>query len=319
MSDQRDVRHQNIREIRTTVNGYVFSRGVRNNWLIGKGVIIKPDFAVDVLSQVGKAVATIRGDEGEMTILCTQVVASKYRPDITFFDHRDDQSPVRTCLTPLQKARRNLLGVMPPNTSMPSAEFYEVTKKESGHTQVNARRRWGELRTEYGFDTTYNHTTDSFRRGPDVPVREPIPRPDSSSLMADHWRAVYERDGGTCNKCGRPIQRNEGGEGDPGLLDHRRPVPFGGDDRRVNLQLFCTRCNNIKNTVCQACPLSYECETCTWAYPEKFHDDIVIRLDPDDARTLENLAEKRDKDPRQLARDLFRAAFHNLERGERDS
>jgi hypothetical protein len=61
-----------------------------------------------------------------------------------------------------------------------------------------------------------------------------------------------------------------------GLLDHRRPVFQGGDDTADNLQIFCQPCNNIKNTVCRRCPYNYNCDACSWAFPEKVRSRRVV-------------------------------------------
>lgn len=105
-------------------------------------------------------------------------------------------------------------------------------------------------------------------------------------------------------------------EGDHGLIDHRRPVLIGGGDERENLQLFCQVCNNLKNTVCQSCPIGYHCERCTWAYPEKFHDAIVVRLTPRDATQLADEAHMQGKDPLRFAQEMFASALGKYRRKE---
>jgi len=124
-------------------------------------------------------------------------------------------------------------------------------------------------------------------------------------LNRDFWKAIYETNQGRCAKCGVKVRFQDDDEGNPGLLDHRRPVPYGGSDDVENLQLFCNICNNLKNTVCQACPIGYRCESCTWAFPARFHDALVLRLSPDEANRLAREAEGKGVDPRQLAKELF--------------
>lgn len=295
-------------EITRIVESYLSQRGVRDNWLIGKGVLLHPTFSVKVAKGNGEFSIRIAGANGEVfNCSCTDIVVSKYRPHITFVHSRPGQQPRIRKLVPLQPARQKLLSHVPPGRSVESNKFYQLSAVD-GNTQVNARRRWGELRTEYGFDTTYDG--GHFYRGDERPVAEPNPRPNMGSLDRDHRDVVYNREQGKCNKCGTPIVSDDA-DGEPGLLDHRRPVPFGGTDDRDNLQLFCVVCNNTKNTFCLSCPFSYQCESCTWAYPEKFHDRIVVKLTPNEASSLKQLADSRGEDPRTTAQKLFKQTLRD--------
>ncbi len=95
-----------------------------------------------------------------------------------------------------------------------------------------------------------------------------------------------------CNKCGHLITFTDDGDGFPGVVDHQRPVLFGGSDESENLQLYCQQCNNLKAHICNRCPLACHCERCTWAFPKKFHDTLVISLSTSEATTLELLADR---------------------------
>jgi len=97
----------------------------------------------------------------------------------------------------------------------------------------------------------------------------------------------------------------------PGVVDHRRPVAFAGGDEIENLQLLCRQCNNIKANVCRSCPLDYHCEKCTWAWPEKFHDTVVIQLTPLEAEVLTEKAAARSMDANVLAREILETALRS--------
>jgi len=306
----RPITRQSPDEIRDAVSSYLGRRAVEPNELIGLGISLKPPRNSSVRrAGNGLVEVTIASDDETFRVECTRVVLSKYRPEITFVKERPSGPPIIKKLTPLQPARREMLNHIPNGSFISAERFYELTARE-GLTQINARRRWGELRTEYRFETHYDG--QSFARRSELPTSEPTPRPNTNKLMEDHWDHFHRLHGGSCNKCGSKVRYDREElteEGEPGLLDHRRPVPFGGGDERGNLQLFCAVCNNLKATACQNCPLDYRCESCTWAHPEKFHDALVIRLSPEDAELLVELAEAEGRKPEEAAEDLFRRAF----------
>jgi 5-methylcytosine-specific restriction endonuclease McrA len=252
---------------------------------------------------------SIKGKNGKATFKCHWVAVSKYRDEIAFVLNQVDSAPIIRKLTPLQPARRKMLDTITPNSTMSPADFYKRTLIDAG-TQVNARRRWGELRTEYGFGTTF--TDVEFARHGELPINEPSPRPHQNRLNAEYFKTLYEEHQGKCAKCGISIRPDDEAEGEKGLLDHRRPVPYGGGDEKANLQLFCTTCNNLKATACQRCPLKFRCECCTWAHPEKFHDAIVLRFTPAEAQRLVEAANARQKKPEALAIELFKSAFDSF-------
>ncbi len=308
MESSQQLQPQSQTEILNIVESYLSRRGVQSNWLIGKGVILEPPFRAEAGSKHGKILICITGKTRKVRVLCSKVVTSQYRSDITFVLAQEKKAPLLRKFTPLQLARRQLLSIIPPNSSMSKEKYIEATKKKDGVSQTDAPRRWRELRTEYGFDVSVDNRV--YKRGrAELPIYEPNPRPDMQRLNRDHWESVYHSHKGQCNKCGRKIQFREGDEGVPGLLDHRSPVLFGGGDKIENLQLFCHVCNNTKNSICRLCPFEYHCQACTWAYPEYFHDTLVIRLEPAEAQNLVMIAEEEGKEPRAFAQELFDEAL----------
>lgn len=224
---------QSPEAIRNEIRSYLERRAVVNNELIGKGVVLDPPrhFSVNALGDTTEVV--ISSGKSSFRTTCTRVVLSKYRLEIAFVIDKSTGPPEIKKLTPLRPARRKMLNAVPPHSGLTPPDFYAETQSDTGSTQVNARRRWGELRTEYGFDTTYDG--GRFSRGDERPVQEPSPRPDQGMLNSDYWLGVYAAHSGLCNKCGKKIRLEDMVEGEAGLLDHRRPVVYGGGDERSNL------------------------------------------------------------------------------------
>lgn len=84
------------------------------------------------------------------------------------------------------------------------------------------------------------------------------------------------KQGSRCTVCGTPLQLE--GKID---LDHRVPRKRQGTNYEGNLQVLCRRCNVDKSTQCANCDLP--CETCGWAFPEKYRplklsSSIVLRV-----------------------------------------
>ena len=298
-----------VASVQQSVWAYLEQRKVLQNELIGKGLCLTPPFSFAVTKRGEIFEVEISGKTGTAKFQCNWVAVSKFRDEIAFVLNQPDAAPIIRRLTPLQPARRKMLDTIKPDSTMSPAEFYKRTLIGEG-TQVNARRRWGELRTEYGFGTTF--TDVAFARQGTLPINEPSPRPHQNRLDAEYFEELFEEHEGKCAKCGIVIRLDEDDEGEKGLLDHRRPVPYGGGDDKANLQLFCTTCNNLKSTACQRCSLKFKCESCTWAHPEKFHDAIVLRLTPAEAKKLVDAAIAQGKKPEALAEDLFKSAFNRL-------
>lgn len=90
-------------------------------------------------------------------------------------------------------------------------------------------------------------------------------------------RQIALRQGSRCSVCAAPVATS-GGRVD---VDHRVPRRRGGTTYQGNLQVLCTSCNNAKSTQCSNCSL--DCNTCGWAFPERYRpvklrSDIILRL-----------------------------------------
>ena len=168
-----------VEHVRSLVQNYLTQRKVVGNELIGKNVLLLPPFNFSVIIEGGAFRVDIEGSHGKFSTICQWVSISPFRDDISFVMPVKGAKPTIRKLTPLQPARRRMLDIVKPGTSMDATTFYRATASE-GNTQVNARRRWGELRTEYGFETVYTGTR--FARGSELPTNEPSPRPNMVRL-----------------------------------------------------------------------------------------------------------------------------------------
>ena len=83
---------------------------------------------------------------------------------------------------------------------------------------------------------------------------------------------MFEQAKHTCSICGKFSLA-----GVRGLqADHRVPLTRGGSEELRNWQPICNECNVVKRRQCQDCTLN--CETCSWAYPEKSSKKLLINI-----------------------------------------
>ena len=76
---------------------------------------------------------------------------------------------------------------------------------------------------------------------------QPSKVPDFKNKEDIHYGAVYERDKGKCQICGRKV-RKRGNSSDrlAGTLDHKIALVNGGEHSYDNIQLACLHCNSKK-------------------------------------------------------------------------
>ena len=73
------------------------------------------------------------------------------------------------------------------------------------------------------------------------------------ALKPKERRFIYDRDGGECQRCARPVMFG-GITASPfqslrsGQVDHIFPRSRGGQNGHMNLQLLCLTCNSSKGT-----------------------------------------------------------------------
>jgi hypothetical protein len=264
------------------------SRRRANTRLVTAGHVIEPPFRLSYVTFPSFVGITITGSNDSVTIRCNEVVASPFRPgqlELLLFDSQRVLIEKRV-VAALTENHWRILQAFPPGTSCTSEELYAGIVTLAGLSQRHARRRWKELKYNYGFDVDFDRTTNTYTRSlSPVPIKDPELRPDDKMLQAAFLRELadasmreHEDSLPHCNRCDARVIFSEEDSGvsdfdDVGLLDHRRPVFQGGNDELRNLQIFCQTCNNKKNNVCRRCPYQFKCDTCHWAFPE----DVAFR------------------------------------------
>jgi len=288
--------------------------------LVGKGVLF--NLPVDIsIEETGGGLYRITltdNKKGSVQFEAGALARSKYRKQVMFMRPGEEGLVFRSFayLDPLHtKLLEKVLEKTSPGECISKDEFDQITasiRRRGDKTQSDGPRRWRELRNEYGFDVRVEG--DQYCRGEELPVREPQVRPDTSRLTADFLpELVSNKDDLRCAKCGVPVAFEiQGFVADraevTGVVDHRRPVVYGGTDDKGNLQILCVRCNNLKRTYCDRCPLGYRCERCSWAYPERVSDLIVISLKPEEAERFEELVARYKGKPPEVAKQLLMEA-----------
>ncbi len=279
------------------------SRRDSETQIVAKGAVLNPPFQLTSERTDGSVLITIDGSSGSVTFECNRIVISKFRPNsVGFFEMGSDGAAKNgRFLATLAPAFQRILKTFPPGSRFGTSELYAKIVTREGESQKHARRRWKELKYEYGFDVDTDDRTTYWRGPSEVPVREPFPRPQDNLLRKEYLAQLISEscsksgsDKPICSFCGAELRfrdapesdeeitvdADRGGEIMPGLIDHRRPIEQGGGDEISNLQLLCETCNNKKMTACRSCQWNYHCSDCMWAFPEAVRDRrVVIILD----------------------------------------
>lgn len=271
------------------------SRRDSRTWIVTLGHVLKPPFnvqrkLVDDLLQIN-----ISGSNESFDFSLNSLVDSEFRHELGLFLIDNQGALTESCIiAPFSRHLQVILEAFPPGSRFTTEELYaKVTWGEDAtRAQAHARRRWKELKYDYGFDLDWDGMY--WRGSSEVPIRQPNLRPNDNKIRERYWSYLAEEssrinkdDFPHCAYCGiKVIYRGEDyDDTEPvsmGLIDHRRPVFQGGNDTIQNLQILCQTCNNIKNSTCRHCPYSFRCDRCEWAYPEKTDSKrVILHLDQD--------------------------------------
>lgn len=290
-----------------------FVRGRRaGGRIVGKGAMLYLPVEIDVQPVAGGAFQiTLSDQEGHRTTFEAAAASrSKYRKQVEFVSVSGDGSLRFRGFAHLGPMHAEILDSVRPGKCVSKEEYDRITgrvRRRGSRTQTDGGRRWRELKGEYGFDLEVRN--GEYCRRSELPVEEPRLRPETGRLTREMLpRLLASGAELECAKCGTKVAF-EGYEHDPGavdgVIDHRRPVAYGGSDAEDNLQILCVRCNNLKRNYCERCPLGYRCERCSWAFPERINDLLVIALSPAEAEALEKLVERYKGKPPEVAKRLL--------------
>lgn len=95
---------------------------------------------------------------------------------------------------------------------------------------------------------------------------------DRTYLTNSQKKNLFDTAGNKCSICGKVALA-----GIRGLqADHKIPLIKGGTNDLSNWQALCNECNVAKRGVCKDCDL--DCNTCTWAVPEKTGFNFTIKI-----------------------------------------
>ena len=311
MSDEATPieKRQAVSEAEAVLSSYLRKRGVKNNLLISKDIILAPPFSfevthdpkLDFLELHLKGAGKSPTDQTHEVTSFHRVESSKYRGNsLRLTSYLVQNRPFHRTIAPLQPARWNLLNLIPLGGQLSKEEYFRLAD------QSDARRRWTELKLEYGFDVDIVDT--QYVRGTTLPpVNWPDPRPDMKRLKDDYWDFLSEKHSSQCNVCTVEVVKNKNDEGTTGVIDHRIPVVYGGSDDIDNLQLLCTPCNNKKNQLYQNDPSKYLRSYLQWAYPEKYRSrSYHLMLEEEDSILLNELVAREQLSPSEMILRIIR-------------
>lgn len=117
-------------------------------------------------------------------------------------------------------------------------------------------------------------------------------------LDDENWAKVLKQFNNKCANCGRqePEVRLQ--------QDHKVPRRRLGGNELENWQPLCDECNNQKSTCCRGCEM--DCQTCPWAFPEKF---APLRMTGENLERVRAAASKAGVNPHQLLNSIISDFF----------
>lgn len=275
-------------------------RSVGKTVIVAKDHIVEPPFEVEYSISDEIVSISIKGSSGEFRTVANDIVMSRFRNNqISFLLFDKTNILESSCnIAFLTEAYQQILESFPPGCEpFKSDTLYEKVVRSDGKPQAHARRRWKELKYNYGFDVDFDQEKQLYYRGSSpTPINQPDLRPDDKKIR-EEFLGEFQKVGASdnsdevffCNYCECSVYFKEiDSEGiSIGLLDHRRPIFQGGGDTLENLQVFCQTCNNKKNSSCRKCR-EHNCDKCVWAFPEAFKNlRVILHLTEENLKRLQ--------------------------------
>lgn len=215
--------------------------------LVTKKQVLTGPFTSKATYEDNRLTVTISGVNDSVTITCNRIIKSPYRHNLLSFFTTSEENVVseRRFIAGLRPAYQRILAAFPPNSKFDTETLYAKIRRIDGGQQAHARRRWKELKYNYGFDVDYGKVKEGneqkyiYWRGPsETPVRDPFPRPDDKKLRDALLPIMLEKlPAGvrpTCNYCGVPIsfdyledvriEDDEGGNSPSSAEEHQSPA-----------------------------------------------------------------------------------------------
>ena len=166
-----------------------------------------------------------------------------------------------------------------PKPWVSSAELLELT----GQKYFDRRTR--ELRDSLGCDLESAYQEEfgghAWRFKSDT-LTAPQEREYLTKAQKDR---LFAEANNTCATCGTQTEA-----GVRGLqADHKVPLSRGGTNALENWQPMCNNCNVGKRRACEGCTL--DCQTCSWAFPEKHGIPSMLNLEESVLRLIDDICE----------------------------
>ncbi|MFC1981093.1 hypothetical protein ACFLVN_02485 [Chloroflexota bacterium] len=135
------------------------SRRSPDTWLVTKNHILKPPFKVEGKINGKILDVELSGSSDNIEIKLNSIVDSLYREQLGLFLLDSSDAISDFCvIAPFTRHRQLILEAFPPNSKFSSEALYaKVTRSDdSSRPQAHARRRWKELKYNYGFDLDFD-------------------------------------------------------------------------------------------------------------------------------------------------------------------
>jgi len=167
-------------------------------------------------------------------------------------------------------------------------------------------RRTRELRDQLGCDIESSYRQEFSGHAWRLQSSKIAPPQNRDYLTNKQKEQLFHQYSYACATCGTVTA-----SGLRGLqADHKIPLSRGGDNAITNWQPLCNNCNVGKRRACVGCTL--DCQSCSWAFPEKVGIPALVSLDEETLRKAQNIM---DAEGLSLS-ELIHQAVETLSRGK---